>query len=76
MIIGGKEISEILVRTKENELILSITDKNFILKNGYDVDLWPSAEKKSEETEKQSDIKHKKGTTKSPHASTLRIEVY
>lgn len=28
MIIGGKEISEILVRTKENELILSITDKN------------------------------------------------
>ncbi|MDR3908949.1 MAG: hypothetical protein Q3X79_12445 [Fusicatenibacter sp.] len=52
MIIGGKEISEILVRTKENELILSITDKNFILKNGYDVDLWPSAEKKSEETEK------------------------
>jgi hypothetical protein len=45
MIIGGKEISEILVRTKENELILSITDKNFILKNGYDVDLWPSAEK-------------------------------
>lgn len=30
MIIGGKEISEILVRTKENELILSITDKNFI----------------------------------------------
>ena len=52
MIIGGKEVSEILVRTKENELIVSITDKNVIVKNGYDVDLWPSADKKSEETEK------------------------
>lgn len=52
MIIGGKEVSEILVRTKENELIVSITDKNVIVKNGYDVDLCPSAEKKSEETEK------------------------
>lgn len=47
MIIGWKEVSEILARTKENEL-----NKNVIVKNGYDVDLWPSAEKKSEETEK------------------------
>lgn len=54
MIIGGKEISEILVRTKENELILSITDKNFILKNGYDVDLWPSAEKKNPKKRKNN----------------------
>lgn len=52
MTIGGKEISEIWVRMKENILIASITDENFILKEGYDLDLWPVVEKKSEKTEK------------------------
>ena len=66
MIIGGKEVSEILVRTKENELIVSITDKNVIVKNGYDVDLWPSAEKKSEETENNLILSTKRVQRKSP----------
>lgn len=52
MTIGGKEAKEIWVIPRYNELIASITDENYILKKGYDVDLWPVVEKKSEKTEK------------------------
>lgn len=66
MIIGGKEISEILVRTKENELILSITDKNFILKNGYDVDLWHQRRKNPKKRKNNLILSTKRVQRKAP----------
>lgn len=52
MTIGGKEVKEIWVLTRDNELIASITDENVITKNGYDTYCVPLEEKKSEKTEK------------------------
>ena len=66
MIIGGKEVSEILVRTKENALIVSITDKNVIVKNGYDVDLWPSAEKNPKKRKNNLILSTKRVQRKAP----------
>lgn len=51
MTIGGKEVKEIWVLTRDNALIASITDENVITKNGYDTYCVPFEEKKSEKTE-------------------------
>lgn len=39
MIIGKKEIKEIVVTNKSNELIISITDNDIISKDNYSVEL-------------------------------------
>lgn len=39
MIIGEKEIKEIVVTNKSNELIISITDNDIISKDNYSVEL-------------------------------------
>ncbi len=39
MIIGEKEIKEIVVTNKSNELIISITDNDIISKDSYSVEL-------------------------------------
>ena len=39
MIIGKKEIKEIVVTNKSNELIISITDNDIISKDNYSVKL-------------------------------------
>lgn len=39
MIIGEKEIKEIVVTNKSNELIISITDNDIISKGNYSVEL-------------------------------------
>lgn len=39
MIIGEKDIKEIVVTNKSNELIISITDNDIISKDNYSVDL-------------------------------------
>lgn len=66
MTIGGKEVKEIWVLTRDNELIASITDENVITKNGYDTYCVPFEEKKSEKTEKKSDISTKRVQRKAP----------
>ena len=37
MKVGGKEISEIIVKTSDGALITSITDENVIQKDGYEI---------------------------------------
>ena len=39
MIIGEKEIKEIVVTNKSNELIISITDNDIISKDNYSIEL-------------------------------------
>ena len=39
MIIGEKDIKEIVVTNKSNELIISITDNDIISKDNYSVEL-------------------------------------
>lgn len=41
MVIGNKEYREVQVITEDNELIVSITDKDFIEKSGYKVECVP-----------------------------------
>lgn len=37
MIIGNKEIKEIIVTTKDDELVVTITDENIIADNSFKV---------------------------------------
>lgn len=37
MIIGNKEIKEIIVTTKDDELVVTITDENVVVENNFKV---------------------------------------
>lgn len=41
MIINGEKINQVVVKTEDGELIVSITDEDAIIKDGYAVEYEP-----------------------------------